>query len=99
MLQMSKEQCKLYFSIKRFNYEDKDAVIKVFYQELKYSLNLIVGFKDIMDFIYDLLKLRSITDIDKNIRLRLHHYFSCEMTMVLHVLNPYNLESHSRIEG
>ena len=73
--------------------------MKNFYSELKYTLNLIVGFRDIVDFIYDLLKLRSITEIDKDIRLHLHRYFDCEMTMILHVLNPYNLEESSRIQG
>ena len=55
--------------------------------------------KDVKRFISDILKLRSINEIDKEIRLHLHNYFDCEMTMVLHVLNPYNLENNSFIEG
>lgn len=70
-----------------------------FYNELKYGLNILMNFKDIVDFIYQLLKLRSVTDIDKDIRLYLHTYFNCEMTIVLSIPNPYNLDDSTRIYG
>ena len=51
LLMLSKEQNKMYFNIRRFNLDNKEQTIKNFYNELKYALNLIVGFKDILNFI------------------------------------------------
>jgi hypothetical protein len=42
----------MYLSIKRFNNENKDTNLSNFYNELKYSLNILMNFKDIVDFIY-----------------------------------------------
>jgi hypothetical protein len=64
--------------IKRFNQENQENTIRSFHNELKYSLSLVVAFKDLVDFIYGLLRLRSISDLDKDIRLSLHRYFNCE---------------------
>lgn len=89
----------MYLSIKRFNNENKDTNLLNFYNELKYSLYILMNFKDIVDFIYQLLKLRSITDIDKDIRLYLHTYFNCEFTIVLNIPNPYSLDDSTKIYG
>jgi hypothetical protein len=89
----------MYLSIKRFNNENKDTNLNNFYNELKYSLYILMNFKDIVDFIYQLLKLRSITDIDKDIRLYLHTYFGCEFTIVLTIPNPYSLDDNTKIFG
>ena len=89
----------MYLSIKRFNNENKDTNLVNFYNELKYSLYILMNFKDIVDFISQLLKLRSITDIDKDIRLYLHTYFNCEFTIVLNLPNPYSLDDNTKVVG
>ena len=99
LLDLLREQTEEYLSIKRFNQESKEQTLRNFYTELKYTLNLIVGFRDIVDFIYQLLKLRTIVEIDKDIRLHLHRYFECELTVTLHVSNPHWLEEGTRIQG
>jgi hypothetical protein len=96
---LSKDLFKVYLKHKRFNQESKDNTIRSFHNELKYALSLVVAFKDLVDFIYGLLRLRSIADLDKDIRLSLHRYFNCEQTMVLSITTPHSLEEHTRIQG
>jgi hypothetical protein len=99
LFSLNKAIIKMYLSIKRFNNENKDTNLVNFYNELKYSLYILMNFKDIVDFIYQLLKLRSITDIDKDIRLYLHTYFNCEFTIVLNLPNPYSLDDNTKVVG
>ena len=99
MFSLNKNIIKMYLSIKRFNNENKDTNLVNFYNELKYSLYILMNFKDIVDFIYQLLKLRSVTDIDKDIRLYLHTYFNCDFTIVLNIPNPYSLDDNTKIFG
>ncbi len=99
VLGLTSDSLEAYLSIKRFNQENKDNTIRSFHNELKYSLSLGVAFKDLVDFIYGLLRLRSINDLDRDIRLSLHRYFGCEQTMVLTISTPHCLEEHTRVQG
>ncbi len=46
------------------------------HSEFMYGLNILTNTKDIVDYLYQLLRHKSISDIDKDIRLYLHTYFN-----------------------
>ena len=52
MFTLNKNLIKMYLSIKRFNNENKETNLLNFYNEMKYTLNILMNFKDIVDFIY-----------------------------------------------
>jgi hypothetical protein len=54
----------MYLSVKRFNGENKQQNLTNFHTEMKYSLNLLMNIKDIMDFIQELAHQRTIQAID-----------------------------------
>lgn len=58
-----------------------------------------MNMKDILDFIQELLKHRTIAEIDQDIRLYLHTYFNFEFTIVLAMSNPYLIDETSRVKG
>ena len=89
----------MYLSVKRFNGENKQQNLTNFHTELKYSLNLLMNIKDIMDFIQELAHQRTIQAIDQDIRLYLHTYFNCEFTIILSIQNPFFIDSLTHIIG
>ena len=69
LLNLTKDKLKTYFNKKRYNMEDQAVTIKNFYSELKYALGLIVETRDIMNFINHLEELKTISEIEKDIRV------------------------------
>jgi hypothetical protein len=55
--------------------------------------------KDILDFDHQLLKHKSIFDIEHDLRLNLHKYFNYELTIVMDVQNPFSLNEDTLIKG
>ena len=65
--------------------ESKDLKIKSLFSELKYSVNLILSVKNTMDFIQEFFQVKSVSEIEKDLRLRLHQYFDCEFTVMMKI--------------
>lgn len=83
---MKKQHLKSYLShLIVSKSESKDLKIKSLFSELKYSVNLILSVKNTMDFIQEFFQVKSVSEIEKDLRLRLHQYFDCEFTIMMKI--------------
>ena len=90
---------QLYLSIKRFNGENKATNLTNYQNEFRYCLHLIINTKETVDFINSLLNKRTISELEREIRLYLHTYFNCEFTMILNISLPNSIDENTIITG
>jgi hypothetical protein len=90
---------QLYMSIKRFHGENKATNLLNYQNEFRYALHLITNTQDIVNFIYTLLNKRKADELEREIRLCLHTYFSCEFTMIMNIIFPHSISDSTLITG
>jgi hypothetical protein len=69
---LEREVYSQYFNMRKFNLENKDITIINFYHEMKYSVGLLMTFKEMGEFVKSVLKAKTKFELDKEVRLRLH---------------------------
>eukprot|EP00347_Sterkiella_histriomuscorum_P010555 403375839 len=89
MLLMARDQFKQYLNQKRFNLDDKIASILNYFNELKYALYLLMGMRDVSQYIVSLQRLQSLEEWKLSLQLNLHKYADCSNTFVFKVKNQF----------
>lgn len=83
---------KTYFNHKKFNNDDKVSTVLNYYNELVYSMNIMIELREILDFNIMLSTSKTVEDSLRHLRLSLHKYVDCQQTFVFTVKNIYKKE-------
>ncbi len=99
LFSLNRNMISMYMNIKRFHGENKATNLLNCQNEFRYALNLIMNTKEIVNFIFSLLTKRTMIELDREIRLYLHTYFSCEFTMILNIHSPNYINDKTMTSG